>query len=140
MNKRKLASLRKALTAQRDELLKQVLEQDDGIDELRDDQPADPLDMAGNTSSLELMTALGNHERAELEEIDSALEKMDQGAYGQCEDCEEQIAQARLEAIPTARLCVGCKSKQERNPQTPYERPRRRVILSDDMPSSEDEN
>lgn len=141
MNKRKLTSFRKLLLEQKEALLKQVLNQDDGIDELRDDQPADPLDMAGNTSSLELMTALGNHERAELEEIDGALEKIDDGSYGKCEDCEKEIAPARLEAIPTARFCVPCKEKQERNPQASYERPRRRVIMADELPlSTDDEN
>ena len=78
MNKRKLASYRKLLANRKSDLLKQVITQDDDIDELREDQPADPLDMAGNTSSLELMIAVGNNERVELSEIDRALEKIEQ--------------------------------------------------------------
>ena len=141
MNKRKLASYRKLLANRKSDLLKQVITQDDDIDELREDQPADPLDMAGNTSSLELMIAVGNNERVELSEIDRALEKIEGGDYGKCEDCEEDIAPARLEAIPTARLCVGCKEKQEMNPRDTIgpDRPRRRAILTDDLSMNSDE-
>jgi len=45
--------------------------------------------------------------------LDRALKKMDEGTYGYCEDCGEPIAKARLEAVPTAKLCMTCKSKQE---------------------------
>ena len=75
---------------------------DDDIVELRDDQPADPLDMAGNTSSLELMTALGNNERMELTEIDAALEKIESKTYGECEDCGDAIAANRDVRLDTA--------------------------------------
>ena len=141
MTKKKLTFYNRLLMERKNELLKQVLNQDDDIDELRDDQPADPLDMAGNTSSLELMIALGNNERVELAEIDRALEKTAGEAYGKCEDCEGDIAPARLEAIPTARLCVACKEKQERNPQDFHiDRPRRRVILADELPTNDDDS
>ncbi|HCK11732.1 MAG TPA: hypothetical protein DHW45_17795, partial [Candidatus Latescibacteria bacterium] len=79
--KKKLAVFKKLLTARREELMKQVTGQDDDIGELRDDQPADPLDMAGNSSTLELMTTLGNHERTELAEIDHALGKIEAGTF-----------------------------------------------------------
>ena len=140
MNKRQMGSFKKLLEKRRHDLLKQVVSQDDDIDELRDDQPADPLDMAGNSSSLELMIALGNNERVELSEIDNAIEKMDTKTYGKCEECETNIAPARLEAIPTARLCVDCQQKQERNPRDlQVDRRRRRIILSDDLPVSSEE-
>ncbi|MCX6639643.1 MAG: TraR/DksA C4-type zinc finger protein [bacterium] len=45
--------------------------------------------------------------------LDRALKKMDEGTYGFCEDCGEPIAKARLEAVPTAKLCIACKSKLE---------------------------
>ena len=141
MTKKKLTFYTQLLMERKNELLKQALNQDGDIDELRDDQPADPLDMAGNTSSLELMIALGNNERVELAEIDRALEKIANGSYGECEDCRGDIAPARLEAIPTARLCVACKEKQERNPQEFYQdRPRRRVLLADDLPMDDDDS
>jgi len=48
--------------------------------------------------------------RETLLEIDAALEKLDAGTYGRCESCGDEIAPARLEAKPTARLCITCAS------------------------------
>lgn len=47
---------------------------------------------------------------ATIEEIDRALGKMERGSYGLCEHCGEKIAEARLEALPYASLCVSCKA------------------------------
>ncbi|MHB8504830.1 MAG: TraR/DksA family transcriptional regulator, partial [Acidimicrobiales bacterium] len=48
--------------------------------------------------------------RAAIEEIDRALAQIGAGTYGVCERCGQPIAQARLEALPYASLCVACKS------------------------------
>src|SRR5881396_2527921 len=45
-------------------------------------------------------------------EIDEALAKLDAGSYGVCESCGQQIGDARLEAMPAARLCITCASKR----------------------------
>ena len=47
-----------------------------------------------------------------LGEVEDALRKMDAGTYGTCEGCGQAIAPARLEAKPTARLCINCASKR----------------------------
>jgi DnaK suppressor protein len=137
--KKKLKAFQKALTERRVALLKQVTDQDDDIGELRDDQPADPLDMAGNSSSLELMTTLGNHERVELAEIDHALNKIDEGTYGICEVSGELIAEPRLMAIPTARYTIEVQTEREKTSSGQAERPRRRTILSDDLPATDED-
>ena len=49
-----------------------------------------------------------------LLEINEALRRMARGEYGVCESCENPIQRARLEAMPTARLCLPCKEKEER--------------------------
>lgn len=49
----------------------------------------------------------------EITEIDDALERIELRAYGLCSDCGERIPEERLQAIPTARLCVACKSLEE---------------------------
>lgn len=51
----------------------------------------------------------GLHER--LEELRAALGRIDKGTYGICERCGQEIGAERLEAIPSARLCITCKSK-----------------------------
>ena|SRR5947209_5570573 len=47
-----------------------------------------------------------------LEEIEDALVKFDAGSYGECERCHQRIADARLEAMPAARLCINCASQR----------------------------
>jgi DnaK suppressor protein len=46
-----------------------------------------------------------------LKDVDDAINKLDGGSYGQCESCGGQIGDARLEAMPAARLCMSCASK-----------------------------
>jgi len=47
-----------------------------------------------------------------LREVEDALAKFDEGTYGMCESCGEQISDARLEAMPSARLCIRCASQR----------------------------
>jgi RNA polymerase-binding transcription factor DksA len=47
-----------------------------------------------------------------LSDVERALSKLNDNAYGVCEECEAPIAPARLEAIPTARYCITCASKR----------------------------
>jgi len=54
--------------------------------------------------------ALSAQARAEIVEIDVALDKLDEGLYGICDRCGKHIPKARLEVIPWAALCVTCKS------------------------------
>ena len=56
--------------------------------------------------------ALGGTLLDTLREIEDALSKFDAGTCGRCESCGNQIAEARLEAMPTARLCIDCASKR----------------------------
>jgi len=49
-----------------------------------------------------------------LLELNEALRRIARGEYGRCESCENPILRARLEAMPTARLCLSCKEKEER--------------------------
>ncbi|MES1954438.1 TraR/DksA family transcriptional regulator [Salinisphaera hydrothermalis] len=51
---------------------------------------------------------------AEIHDIDAALARMDDGSYGQCVDCGESIALARLEAYPSAKRCYACQQAVER--------------------------
>ena len=141
LTKRELTKFQKLLLNRRRELLKQVGEQDEDIDELRGDTSADPFDMAGNYSQIELMTTLGNQERTELAEIDHALEKIEEGTYGLCEESGELINLLRLEAMPTARYSLEVQEQRERLPGSyQQDRPRRRALISEDLPVSTDDD
>ena len=50
----------------------------------------------------------------EVREIDAALQRIEEGTYGVCEDCEKAIRVSRLRAMPQARLCISCKEAEER--------------------------
>src|SRR5579875_831969 len=66
----------------------------------------------GGTANVdrEIDLYLSAQARATVAEIDRALRKIDEGTYGVCESCGQQIPEARLQALPYATLCVNCKS------------------------------
>jgi DnaK suppressor protein len=74
-----------------------------------DDGFADSGQVTAERSEVE---ALGGTLLDTLREIEDALRKFDDGTYGQCESCGNQITEARLEAMPAARLCINCASKR----------------------------
>ena len=57
--------------------------------------------------------ASGERRAAQLREIDAAMRRIDDGNYGDCERCEAPINPRRLDADPTARLCIDCASNAE---------------------------
>jgi DnaK suppressor protein len=51
--------------------------------------------------------------RSRIDQVERALERLDEGRYGTCETCSEEIPVARLAAFPAVTLCVACKSRSE---------------------------
>lgn len=140
MADKKWETYKQLLLEQKKTLIGQAMDHDEDIVEVREEQASDPLDLASKTSSLEMMSVLEHNERRVIEELDLALEKIDDGSYGTCEDCGETIGTARLEAMPTARLCIECKAQQESGVLPDHVEPlRRRVRKRKDMPLEEDE-
>jgi DnaK suppressor protein len=66
----------------------------------------------GGTANVdrEIDLYLSAQARATVVEIDRALQKIEEGTYGVCEQCGDVIPDARLQALPYAALCVSCKS------------------------------
>jgi len=71
-----------------------------------DDETAD---VSTSTFEQELAVGLEIHRRALLREVEDALQRFEDGTYGVCEDCNEEIDPARLEALPWARTCLRCR-------------------------------
>src|SRR5437867_11177383 len=105
------ADLRAQLERERDDLRRQLAELGFG-EGGKLDYDANFADSSQVTAERGEAEALANSLRETLAEVESALEKMDNGTYGQCENCGKPIAAARLEAMPAARLCIDCASKQ----------------------------
>ena len=74
---------------------------------------ADSEERAKELEDSEVVDALGNEARSELEAIKAALGRMDAGDYGVCEACAGPIAEARLSAQPIARTCIDCAELDE---------------------------
>lgn len=74
----------------------------------------DIYDQASSERDRELGLLLGDREREKIHSIDEALLRIDEGEYGICEECEEDIPLGRLKAMPFTRHCVKCKSDLEK--------------------------
>ncbi len=70
-------------------------------------------DQGSDTNSLEKKMYLYDSEQKKIKRLNIALEKVYDGVYGVCEICGELISESRLKAIPYARFCIDCKSKEE---------------------------
>ena len=114
VNKATLKKFKTLLTDKRDEILKkakQTLEQDMALD--TDDLP-DEMDLASSEYLQSFTFRLRGREKSFLDKIEKALKKIDEGTFGVCEECGEEIQVKRLEARPETTLCIRCKEDQER--------------------------
>ena len=106
--------LRLGLESER-KLLIDKLEQLRPVDERREGSHSESGEEATETFELEKHLALEKRLRDQLAEIEHALDKLDQGTYGVCDNCGQPIDSARLEALPQASLCLSCKVGQVKN-------------------------
>jgi RNA polymerase-binding transcription factor DksA len=102
------ATRRAQLTAERERVTVQLREL--GFE--RDSFDEGFADSGQVTAERGEVQALAQSLRDTLQDVDAALGKIDSGAYGLCESCGSEIAEARLEAMPAARLCITCASKR----------------------------
>ena len=114
MNKRDLARFKKLLLEQRAQLQgnqKKALSGDIHVDP--DDFP-DEIDTASSEINLQFTGRLREREQGLITKIDAALVKIEEGDFGECVSCGEDIGTARLKARPVAERCIECKSEQEK--------------------------
>jgi RNA polymerase-binding protein DksA len=84
--------------------------QQSGGDGAGDDQ----ADAGSKTFEREQELSIANNRRDLLRQMERAMERLDAGTYGRCESCSQPIPKARLQAFPSATLCVRCKQREER--------------------------
>lgn len=111
------------MTPQETEFFRNLLNQ--RVDELRseagktveimddDENFPDPTDRASMESSRNSLLRIRDRERKLIFKIQEALDRLERGEYGVCEECGEQIGIERLKARPVTTLCIECKSSQE---------------------------
>lgn len=77
--------------------------------------PIHMADLGSDNFEQEFTLSLIENNGTTLEQIEAALERIEEGTYGQCEECGVRIPKARLNAIPYATLCIKCAAAQEQS-------------------------
>lgn len=113
----KKAALRRVLILKREEIVKEAKSEISKYIKGETRQLVDTALDNGDWSIVDLsedisFKQLGIH-RETLVKIDEALRKLDEGTYGKCEDCGEDINEERLKVLPYAIYCIDCKEKRE---------------------------
>jgi RNA polymerase-binding transcription factor len=117
INENELSKLREKLLTYRKQLQQEI------HDELIKEGSSNAISLAGKVhdkqeeSLSEMLTqinlAMLSQHQHELNNLERALKRMDDGEYGTCIDCDAEIAIARLRAYPTAVRCINCQAKHE---------------------------
>ena len=129
-----------ARTEEREAMLRQMLEErrreiHEKLRSLRETLPAEVVEVRDSEERSvadfvqEVDFALMEMKSATLSKIDEALQRLGEGRYGVCAECDEPIAEARLQAVPFASLCLDCQEQQEQE-----ERDERRLRLHAEKP------
>jgi DnaK suppressor protein len=112
MSPKQLEHFRKILNQLKTELSQDI---DRTVHTMQDEATvfADPNDRASQESDMALELRNRDRERKLIKKIDETIGKIDAGEYGYCESCGIEIGLKRLEARPTATLCIDCKTLDE---------------------------
>ena len=112
MNEKQLSHFRGILQAVKQDMMEDI---ERTVHALQDEATvfADPNDRASQESDIALELRNRDRERRLIKKINEALERINAGEYGYCDSCGVEIGLKRLEARPTATLCIDCKTLEE---------------------------
>jgi RNA polymerase-binding transcription factor len=91
-----------------------VLQGENHRDDSVSGSPQDPADAGANLSEADRSQAVLEAAQRQRTHVLEALSRLDDGKYGQCVDCGDEVPEGRLEARPDAARCVRCQSKRDR--------------------------
>jgi len=112
MEKKDLEFFKKLLTERLESLLAQAEQTVSGMSDQKANFP-DPTPRASLQSDRNFMLRIRDRERKLIMKIEDALERIENGTYGICENCGEEISIKRLKVRPVTTLCIKCKTKEE---------------------------
>jgi DnaK suppressor protein len=112
MRRKDLTFFRKLLTRRLEELLMEA-EKTKNTVKAAEESSSDPMDQASNQLERDFLLRLRDRESKLMVKIKEALERIENGTFGECEECGEEISLKRLRARPMATLCIHCKHEQE---------------------------
>lgn len=113
MDRATLAKFRNVLQARQQELARIVSVSQKQGRSVVEDYPQDAAERASIYASKEFFFAHSTQEQRLLKMVSEALERIDDGSYGQCVACDDEINPRRLEAVPWARYCLHCQERLE---------------------------
>lgn len=114
MTAEQLENYKKILLEQRERLAGQLNENQRQSFEFGLEEMPDPVDAAVQDRSQTILLSISESERDLIDLTDAALQRIELGSYGTCQNCGQEIAEARLNAVPYARYCMKCQEKMER--------------------------
>lgn len=114
MDKQQLQKIKETLLRMRQELLAEVQEKYAASRELSESNLPDLADVSSNAYSRELLLNLSEAQHRQMRDIDAALARLEQGEYGICANCGEEISPRRMEVRPISRYCIDCKTEIEK--------------------------
>jgi DnaK suppressor protein len=113
MEKKRLEYFKKKLQQRREELLKAIARTEEAGRTADEDTTVDLADKAANSYTKEFLFGQTDTDRSVLALIDGALDRAKTPNFGLCANCQNEIQQKRLEAVPWARHCISCQEKHE---------------------------
>ena len=121
LTKKEIEYFKKKILAERERILKELGRIEESINAAAEDQNGSNQSYSNHLADLgtdymekEKNFYYASQEGHYLRSLDEALERIERGEYGFCLDCGDLITTKRLEVVPSAKLCIDCKSKQEK--------------------------
>jgi DnaK suppressor protein len=119
LKKKQLSELKDIIQAERERLVNSF-QMDEERFQLQKDEGKDEVDQASSDYETAQMLRFRNRDVFYAKKLLKSLEKIEEGSYGECDDCGENIRFERLRARPTAQLCITCKDEAEREESSNY--------------------
>ena len=114
MDKKKLDSFKKRLEERQQTLRKTVSRTEEDGRIADQDTAQDIADRAASSYTKEFLFSQSNNERQLLQMVETALQRIREGSFGECVSCGNEINSRRLEAVPWTRYCIECQEKKEK--------------------------
>ena len=112
MRKTDLVKFKRIFVEQKSQMMMNVQVIDENLMIRPEDK--DEVDQANADIEQSMRMQLKNRETFTLKKINEAIKRIEDGTYGECESCGEQIEVRRLQARPTTTLCIACKEEEEK--------------------------
>ena len=115
MDKTFLENMKAKLLEQKKTLLDSLADQSEDMKNLvKTVESGDEADVAAEVIVRQLLTSIGTQDAIRLQQIENALDRINQDKYGRCIKCGKEIPEERLEVLPYALMCIQCASAEER--------------------------